>query len=220
MTFRADESARTGFETARRVLASTSLEPGKRKLAEQALADLVDDLGPVVEAYPTWHPLVPQFDATQPVTEPSIRCGYKGLDHTVCFVNGFVTCPYGDGEEVLNSVEKLKYDYVVVSAMRLDVELYSAGTSAIVVRCDWDYSLDADHMIPKRVAVPLMMEEELRNWRNAEVGESWETMRPYILGVPHGSRSSLFVSQDSALAMKRALLAMTESGMFGPTTQR
>lgn len=96
MTFRADEAANKGFETARRVLASTSLEPSKRELAELELMRLVDELGPVVEAYPTWHPLVPQLDATQPVTVPSARCGYSGLDHIVCFVNGFVTCPYGD----------------------------------------------------------------------------------------------------------------------------
>jgi hypothetical protein len=36
------------------------------------------------------------------------------------------------------------------------------------------------------------------------------------LGEPHGSRSSLFVSQETALAMKKIFLAMTDSGMFGP----
>jgi hypothetical protein len=41
-------------------------------------------------------------------------------------------------------------------------------------------------------------------------------MRPYLLGEPHGSRSSLFVGQDTALAMKKIYLAMCESGMFGP----
>ena len=35
-------------------------------------------------------------------------------------------------------------------------------------------------------------------------------------GRPHGSRSSLFVSQDTALAMKKIYIAMAESGMFGP----
>lgn len=120
----------------------------------------------------------------------------------------------------MRSVENLTHRCADISATRLDVQLYNEGASAVVVRCDWLYSLDANHMVPKRVAVPLMMEEEPRNWQNAEVGESWETMRPYLLGVPHGSRSSLFVSQDSAMAMKRAFMAMTESGMFGPIIKR
>ncbi|EEE37095.1 hypothetical protein RKLH11_931 [Rhodobacteraceae bacterium KLH11] len=37
-----------------------------------------------------------------------------------------------------------------------------------------------------------------------------------MLGEPHGSRSSLFVDQETALAMKKAYMAMVESGMFGP----
>lgn len=41
-------------------------------------------------------------------------------------------------------------------------------------------------------------------------------MRPYFLGDPHGARSSLFVTQDTAMAMKRVYTAMVESGMFGP----
>jgi hypothetical protein len=41
-------------------------------------------------------------------------------------------------------------------------------------------------------------------------------MRPYLLGQPHGNRSSLFVTQDTALAIKKIYLAMVESGMFGP----
>ena len=40
-------------------------------------------------------------------------------------------------------------------------------------------------------------------------------MRPYLLGEPHGSRSSLFVTQDTALAIKKIYVAMVESGMYG-----
>lgn len=216
MAFRADESANSGFEQALRVLASTSLHPSNRDAAERELHRLVGEFGPVVQAYPTWHPLVPQSDPSMPVTVPSDRCGYVGLDHTVLFANAFVTCPYGDGKEVFRSVDQLRHRCAEISADRLDVELYSEGTSAILVRCNWGHPLDTQHMIPKRIAVPLMIEEELRAWQTAEVAERWETMRPYLLGIPHGSRSSLFVTQDTALAMKRAYMAMVESGMFGP----
>jgi hypothetical protein len=60
-----------------------------------------------------------------------------------------------------------------------------------------------------------MIEKELPAWRWAERSETWETMRPYLLGQPHGSRSSLFVTQDTALAIKNVYSAMVESGMFG-----
>jgi hypothetical protein len=41
-------------------------------------------------------------------------------------------------------------------------------------------------------------------------------MRPYLLGEPHGNRSSLFVSQDTAIALKKIYLSLVETGMFGP----
>lgn len=79
MAFRYDESASTGFEAARRVLASSpSFEPSKCEMAERELEKLVDELGPVVEAYPTWHTLVPQFNPEQPFTVPHVQCGYGG----------------------------------------------------------------------------------------------------------------------------------------------
>ncbi|RWB97233.1 MAG: hypothetical protein EOQ56_22830 [Mesorhizobium sp.] len=53
-------------------------------------------------------------------------------------------------------------------------------------------------------------------WRWSSRAENWETMRPYLLGAPRGSRSSLFVNQETALAMKKICMSMAESGMFGP----
>lgn len=78
--------------------------------------------------------------------------------------------------------------------------------------------LEENHMVPKNWAVPLMIEQELPNWRWSQVGEAWETMRPCLLGQPHGNRSSLFVSQDTAIAMKKIFVAVVESGMYGPVT--
>lgn len=70
--------------------------------------------------------------------------------------------------------------------------------------------------MPKKLAVPLMIEKELPAWKWSSRAERWETMRPYLLGAPHGSRSSLFVTQDTALVMKKVYMAMVESGMYGP----
>ena len=63
------------------------------------------------------------------------------------------------------------------------------------VRCQWEKPLLLDGMIPKSLAVPLLLEQGLPRWRWAEVGVTWETMLPHFLGVPHGRRSSLFVNR-------------------------
>lgn len=218
MAFRADEAAQDGHQWARRILVlSPGVEAAQREAANRALEDLIDAHGPVVRAYPTWHPLVPQRNPQMPVTFPSDRCGYAGLDHTVCFAHAFVSCPYGDGEAIIDSVQAMdQHPCATISAERLDAPFYNAGTTPILVRCDWHDTFPERHMIPKRLAVPLMIQEEMRVWHRAEVGERWETMRPYFLGDPHGARSSLFVTQDTAMAMKRVYIAMVESGMFGP----
>ena len=218
MAFRADEATQDGYGQARSKLVRTQgLDPAQRELADKKLLDLIDEHGPVVQGYPTWHPLVPQFDTHSPVTYPGTRCGYKGLDHTVCFAHAFVTCPYNDGEAVIKSVETMEeHSCATFIAERLDVQLYNSGTTAILVSCKWHENFTERHMIPKRLAVPLMIREEMRLWLGARVGEQWETMCPYLLGAPHGARSSLFVTQDTAIAMKRVYMAMVESGMFGP----
>jgi hypothetical protein len=218
MAFRADEASQDGYERARSKLVRTQgLDPAKRELADRALHEIIEKHGPVVEGYPTWHPLVPQFDPSSPVTYPSASCGYKGLDHTVCFAHAFVSCPYDEGAAIIRSVAAMKdHSQATIIAERLDVELYNTGTTAILVSCKWHDSFTERHMVPKRLAVPLMIQEEMRMWLGARVGERWETMCPYLLGVPHGARSSLFVTQETAMAMKRAYMAMVESGMFGP----
>ena len=218
MAFRADEEAEAGRERARRTLVlSPGVEIAKRAAADRALENLIENHGPVVRAYPIWHPLVPQLSPRTIITRPDERCGYAGLDHTVFFAHAFVSCPYGDGAKLIESVEALnRHTCARVTAERLDVPFYNPSTTAILVRCDWDDSFPEQHMVPKSLAVPLMIQEEMRMWPNAEVGERWETMRSFLLGDPHGARSSLFVTQDTAIAMKRVHVAMVESGMFGP----
>jgi hypothetical protein len=217
MPFRADESAASGFEKIKNYLIQRNFSPEQREQAGYALRNIVAECGPPVDAYPIWHPLVSHHDSRDTVTYPSDRCGYRGLDHTCYFAHGFITCPYDDGEAVIRSANSLPYSPgVVISAERLDVPFYNDGVTPVLVKCEWTDGLDEGHTIPKRMAVPLMLEKELPCWRWAQRAETWESMRPYLLGVPHGSRSSLFVSQDTALAMKKIHLAMMESGMFGP----
>jgi len=227
MAFRAEEAAAERLARTKNYLIPRGFPVEVRNRAEEVFAEIVEQCGPAVDDYPSWHPLVVSHPDRHPHTTPGRAQGYVGLDHTRYFAHGFVTCPYGDGQDVIASVQelsrKLVHEFKIpayVTAEALDCKFYNEGTTAILVRCDWNDPLDENHMIPKRVAVALMMERELPSWRHAEVGETWETMHPYFLGSPHGKRSSLFVSQDTAMAMKKVYAAMNDAGVFGPMYDR
>lgn len=178
----------------------------------------MDEYGPVVDAYPSWHPLVTNIqNACYPQTIPNKECGYEGLDHTIYFANAFITCPYGNGKEVLNSVGSLQYNPAAkIYAERLNVQLYDPKANPIIVWCEWSHSIGKYKMIPTSVALPLMLQKEIPCWEWSERGETWETMRPYFLGSPHGSRSSLFVNQETGLAMKKVWDILLKAEVFGP----
>lgn len=215
MAFRAYEAAEDGFETARKRLVSRSFSDDERLAATKTLEMLVDSFGPVVKTYPTWHPLVAQHSVGHPGNTPCKANGYEGLDHTVYFAQAFVTCPYGNGEEVISSVGRLPYHPCArICAKALETTFYNTGTTAVLVSCDWSLPLQPSHTIPACLAVPLMLEKELPCWRWSQRAETWDTMRHYFLGSPHGARSSLFVTQETALALKRTYECMAQSGMF------
>ncbi|EKP0311741.1 hypothetical protein JE959_001767 [Aeromonas veronii] len=217
MAFRADESASNGFEKLVRHMTIRNATPEQRAACLAVLEGLVEELGPVVDAYPTWHPLVALQLKPYAVTTPSPDCGYIGLDHTTFFVNGFITCPYNDGQNVIDSVNALPHHQVAhISARRLGEPLYHEDTTAIVVKCEWHKDIEDNRTIPANIAVPLMLQKELKHWERAQVAETWDTMSPHFLGRPHGKRSSLFVTQDTGLAMKRVWDTLIRTGTFGP----
>ena len=218
MAFRADESISIGYDRVRDYLISRHVEASERARSADVFNNLYDKFGPVIDDYPSWHPLVSNSrNDIWPATRPSRECGYDGLDHTICFRNAFITCPYDDGQEVMDAVESLPpHSEAEIAAERLDVQFYNSGTTTILVSCTWHTPFPIEGMIPKKLAVPLMVERELPHWRNAELAETWETMRPFFLGRPHGGRSSLFVNQQTGQAMKNVWNALIKSGMFGP----
>ena len=223
MAFRANEAIETARRDAMGKLLGRSIDKDKLEESRSALSDLITLHGPIVETYPTWHPLVADNDNRQsPVTLPSHNCGYRGLDHTVYLRHGFITCPYDSADAILESVEEIeKKDptngVASITAEKLDVQLYHPGAVPVFVKCEWlVHDLNRDGSIPSSIAVPLMLERELRNWRGSEVAETWKTMAPYILGRPCGSRSSLFVNEETGQALKTVYNAIINTGMFGP----
>jgi hypothetical protein len=219
MAFRADEAARSGYETAESYLVPKprDADAALRAQSKSLLQDIICELGPVVDAYPTWHPLVCNHDDRDPVTKPSDRSGYRGLDHTVLFANGFVTCPYSDGQSVIDSVNALPtHSAATITTERLSVKLYNNSVVPILVRCEWKRQLEAEGTVPLSLVMPLLLEKEIPCWRWAQLAETWESMRPYFLGRPHGKLSSLFVSQETGQGMKKVWNALINTGMFGP----
>lgn len=218
MTFRANEAAASGYEKALQYLIPRDIGDEARARSRECVADLVERCGPIVDCYPDWHPLVTNHSPRNPVTTPSRSCGYQGIDHTVYFRNGFVTCPYEDASEsVLKSVAELPSDEIAtIRAEPLEATLYHPNATPILVFCDWEKPMLPDGTIPKAVAVPMILEREVPCWRWSTLGEPWETMRPYLLGGPCGSRSSLFINQDTGSTIRKIWQAVVETGAFGP----
>lgn len=134
--------------------------------------------------------------------------------------NGFITCPYGSGEAVFESVRNLPVcPDAFIEAHHIKAQLYNhnPSTTPIFVSCEWQNPLTLDPMIRKSIAVPLLLEHELKCWRSASLGETWETMQAYFLGCPHGARSSLFVDQETGQAIKTLWNNLINTGAFGPT---
>ncbi|WP_411572203.1 hypothetical protein ACK8HJ_21195 [Vreelandella titanicae] len=216
MPFRADESAKKAFEHLKNEFVIRRIDSSQVRRSIEKLEEIADEYGPVITSYPTWHPLVTHHDDRYPVTHPNKECRYKGLDHTRHFAHAFITCPYGDGQDVIDSVNQLPDHPVAdIEAERLDIQLYHPKATPILVKCRWRKTLTNEGLVPMSLAVPLILEKEVPGWRWAQVAENWNDMRPYLLGEPHGSRSSLFVSQETGLVIKKMWNLLITTGMYG-----
>lgn len=220
MSFRANESAKEGRESAFDYLLGRNIDPEQREESTEKLWQIIDQHGPVVDGYPSWHPLVATGNVKKKAwTGPEENRCYQFLDHTIYLRNAFITCPYNvkTANSILKSVESLPYSPdATISAEILDFQLYNSMATPVLVKCEWNEPMNTDGTIPRRIAVPMMLEFESQNWRNAEVAETWKTMQPYILGCPYGSRSSLFVDQECGQYLKKMYNTMINSGMYGP----
>ena len=219
MAFRANEATEGGFERARQYfLSPKSLGKDDVSRGTELLDKLSVRWGPFIDSYPSWHPLVSSGNSRPacPTTPPREKSGYQGLDHTLFLRDAFITCPYTNGDEVIKSVENINYpDCVDVQCEKLDATLYNEGTTSVLVTCKWMKPPQADRTISQRCAVALMLEQEIQYWKEADYGETWETMKPFFLGQPCGSKSSLFVNQKTGQAMKKVWEAIIYAGVFG-----
>ena len=216
MAFRANDSAELGRQgVIQRFVSKLSKETRQESL--EGLNELIDEYGPVVEGYPLWHPFLWLGNHSSSVPSATAH-GYEELDHCFYLNNAFVSCPYTSGTKLINSaMSRDAGPKACLSAKHLQFPLWNDAIKPVVVICEWSKPQRThDATIPMGIAVARMLASELENWEEAEVGETWETMRGYFLGAPHGARSSQFVSESTGRAMKRVWEAVIEAGVFGP----
>ncbi|WP_168415333.1 hypothetical protein [Acinetobacter indicus] len=95
------------------------------------------------------------------------------------------------------------------------VTLYNSDTTAILVECEWDYSLDKDGNISWKSIAPLLLETALDIYKQGMNSFSIEEMMDdYLLGKPCGKRSSLFVGKDTGLHIYKMWKKILESQMI------
>lgn len=212
MEFRAPSVATEQKANAIKYLTKNLTDP---ETGQRALTNIMLELGNVVEGYPDWHPILtsPKNSSTQHIAYLSQVDSYAGIDHTVEFVRGFITCPYS--EDTANKLVRNVNEIDGLHAYRLETPLYSDTAYPVVAVAD-NVALEADGTIRSRDALTLFTQSAVKEAWEAQVAETWWNVRSYILGRPHGSRSSLFVNQHTGVHMRKILEALNNSGMFGP----
>lgn len=212
MEFRGPSAVKRQYEFALGYLTKNLSDPSAGKAA---LDDLVNELGPCVDDWPEWHPVYQRAKKTRDRNLNSIYDlpAFKGADHTVYFVRGFVTCPYSD--ETADRIVKSARELQGIQAYRLSEKLYSDSAFPVVVE-SYDLTLEPDGTIESRQALAWFLEWISANARGSQVAETWWNIRPYLLGQPHGARSSICVNQHVGGHMRKILEALNESGVFGP----
>ena len=215
--FRANDAAAAGREEAIHTYSRNFKEAHEREAAASYIDRLIEKYGPVVDGYPSWHPFTSltngdDLSDRNPKTDPR---GFEGLDHTIYFRDAFVTAPYGGADRVIESALNKKCDYTIGAEEIHDVGLYFYGATPVLVTCE-RIPKETDGTISKRFALGSMLSEELPGWSWTSCGESWEDMRRYILGTPCGSRSSLFVNQDTGKALREVFVLLNSHELWGP----
>lgn len=220
MAFRAEEAKSDGLKAALNYFAGphTNLSEAEREAASaliQKLSRLY--IGPAVHTYPTWHPLMTaKKSKLHDYFYPEDGCGYPHLDHTIYFAHGFITCPYSEQcvDELLKSVASFRKNKVYeITAEILDRPIYAKGAIPVLVSCKWKYSA-LPLPIPSGIAVALMLQNELKAWERIDKSTPWEKKASDLLGSPHGQLSSLFVTRETGLKMRKVWQAINNAHVF------
>ncbi|EPC7179279.1 hypothetical protein [Acinetobacter baumannii] len=222
MAFRANEIVIENRKNAERYLLSNlkDLSDKERGESHDYLKNLMDRMGPVVDAYPIWHPLLIDKTNWMFYRSPRKESGYLKTDHNVYFSNGFITCPYNGasnyGQDVIDAVNSLPIvNGIRITAKKLPVKLYNSDTTAILIECIWADAFDEEGYIKWKAIAPLLLDTALQLYRlGTESFSIDEMIDDYLLGKPCGKRSSLFVAQDTGLRIIKMWKSILDSQMI------
>lgn len=223
MAFRSDESAEIGFNRALRYLARHP-ESGMTKMeiagAECYLRNLVKRVGPVVGEYPVWHPLVSHCSASIQDSmnlTPKNDLGYRGLDHTIYFVHGFITCPYQETsvQDLFDSIQDINKNFgFALSCEKVKVPLYRKCVFPVLVTSNACYQIENDLTIGKKSAIELFLKSVVKSAEFHFDNVDWKDFSDTLLGAPSGARSSLFVNEATGQALKTLCMTLVKQGFF------
>lgn len=225
MTFRATDQKEKLDAAIKRF--TYGLDPADRPAATEYLRRAAKRHGPVISSYPLWHPFIVGRLLKHGLREtyihrtPSRESGWLGLDHTVFFQRAFITCPYTDGEEVIESAkcasEGLFRLGLSIRAERVEgVNIYNDKVTPILVTAPL-LDTGEDGLIAQKPALAgaLRVLTASVDMIGGEVAEPWENVKEFFLGEPCGARSSLFVNEKTGATMRRLLSELNKSGVFG-----
>lgn len=185
-----------------------------KEAAEEQMELLFEELGNSVVEYPQWHPILTL--ATPKSESASYRCTtrtttYTGIDHTVLFSKGFVTCPYNDAtaQTIINETNKIRGLF----SYKLNTPLYENCAFPVVVTCDWQ--LEEDGTLEQRKCLIAFVELMSEYAHREGVREHWDGCRDLFIGVPYSKVSSSCVSKETGMKMRKILKTLNETGMMG-----
>lgn len=223
MPFRSNESAEAGLTRAIQYLARSSMrDMSKTEMenAEEYLRNVVHEIGPVVDSYPNWHPFVRHFcsslhDYLHNI--PRNDQGFQGLDHTIFFSHGLITCPYVEDSvnKLFQSVDLMnkKFD-LSLECSRIDVNLYNKQVFPVLIKSDKCYELETDLTIKKTSAVKMFCQLLVDTIGCSYSTFDWKDFSPCILGTPSGGRSSLFVNEETGQTLKSIFTLLVKQKVF------
>lgn len=223
MKFRFNESADFGLNKAIQYLTKhpeSGMTREEVAKAEDYLRNIVAQIGPVVGEYPVWHPLVSHScPSIQDYVHVNLKNTEKfdGLDHTVFFAHGFISCPYSRDSvnALIQSIKHLNNQFgYSIKYSQIPVMLYSKKVTPILVRTNQCYEINGDLTISKRSAAKLFIDKVFQSFDCRYSSGNWEDFSPCVLGTPSGGRSSLFVNQETGQILKTIFTTFVKQGLI------
>jgi hypothetical protein len=155
MAYRQDEQSQEYYRIAYRKM-TEGLPPELQEAAGAQVARITRHFGPVVDAYPVWHPFITAAQQLSPFPAsyidqcPSQQNGYYEIDHPVFFRDAVLAVVYDYGlEDYLSALQKLVArhndslntmfaDLTVLVGEELGPPLYNEKGTPVLLCCTWD----------------------------------------------------------------------------------